>query len=361
MKNTRNLTFQGRIAVVTSDITTSEDDFHSADLLVAKYGADKIIHPNWSADITTRKEQMIDTVAALAADSEIKALIFNQALLGTNAAVDKLKETRDDVFIVYCSAHDPISEASVRASLMLRPDELGMGQAMVHQAKKQGAGVFVHYSFPRHMSQMIISSRRSLIEETCAKESLGFIDATALDHQGEAGIDGARQFILENVPRIVAEYGENTAFFCTNCNLQSSLIRAVVDNHAIYPQPCCPSPYHGFPQALGIITGEDFSNLSYLIGEISRIAEEKNMTDRLSSWPVSSSMMYANAGAEYAIKRIRGQAPKDGIDDSILMDCMSTYVKEVVGEESNVYMKPYLEEGITYKNFKLILMSYLDF
>ena len=351
--------FPGKIAVVTS--IDNVDDVQSAERLVAKYGTGKIIHVNWPLSFVTDQEEMIDIVAGLAPDRDIKILIINQALPGTNAAIDKFREMRDDVFIVCCSIHESLPETAKRADLMFDPDFVGMGAAMVQQVKKQGAKVFVHYSFPRHMSVLEQSSCRDKIRETCEAENILFLDATVPDPKGDAGADAARQFITEDVPRVVAKYGEDTAFFCTNCALQVSLITAVVNSHAIYPQQCCPSPLHGFPEALGIETGEGLVDLNYVIGEISSIAAEKNMTDRLSSWPVSASIMFTNAGAEYAIKWIKGEVPRNGIDERVLDDCMSAYVKEVVGEGVEVSMTSYSVGGVTYDKCKLLLMAYLDY
>ena len=79
-----------------------------------------------------------------------------------------------------------------------------------------------------------------------------FVDATAPDPTGDAGVPGAQQFILEDVPRKIAEYGKDTNFFSTNCAMQEPLIKASLEGGAIYAQQCCPSPYHGYPGALGI-------------------------------------------------------------------------------------------------------------
>jgi len=354
--------FPGKIAIITDHPAVNEDDFHSADRLIEKYGADKIVHVTWPEDFIAERGKMIDTVAALAEDSDIRALIISQAVLGTNAAVDKLKETRDDVFVVYCSnVQESTPESSTRADLLFTPNHLGMGSAMVEQARKQGAKVFVHYSFPRHMTHTMLSARRDLARQECLKMDILFVDAEALDPTDEAGLGAAQQFIKEDVPKMVAKYGENTAFFATNCHLQTTLIKAVIDCHAIYPQPCCPSPMHGFPEALGIETKKGTDDLNYVIGEACRIAEEKNMTDRLSTWPVSASMMFTSAGTEYAIMWMKGAVSETRIDNNVLMDCMRAYVIDVIGEASNVYMESCTENGITYDNFKLILMSYLDF
>ena len=359
--NDNKLTFPGKIAVITGTASQVKEDFHSAKQLVLKYGPDKIIHVTHPENFMTEKNKMIEMFVKLAADREIKVLIINQAVPGTNAGVKKLKELREDIFVVYCTVHEAVPEAASLANLLLMNNELGIGVEMVNQARKQGAKTFVHYSLPRHMDILLKSMRRDLIKQECLKEGINFVDVTALDPTGVAGVEGARKFIMEDVPRIVAKYGDNTAFFCTNCTLQAPLIKAIVDCHAIFLQPCCPSPYHGFPEALGIEMDEDFADLNYVISEACRIAAEKDMTDRLSTWPVSTSMMYTNAAAEYAIMWINGEVPKTGIDSYILKDCMNAYITDVVGEESNVYLKSYVENGVTYDNFKLILMSYLDF
>jgi len=359
-KNENHLPLPGKIALITDTANISFEDYHSADMLIARYGADKIIHVTWPERLADEHEQVINIVNSLAADKEIRVLIINEAIKGCNAAVDKLKETRNDIFIVYLLLHEPYVDAGSRANLVLHPNQIKMGQEMVKQAKKQGAKVFVHYSFPRHRSMAILASQQELVKKTCITEGIRFVDATVLDPREENGINAASQYILEDVQRLAAKYGEDTAFYCTNCTLQAPLIKAVVDCHAIYPQPCCPSIYHGFPEALGIDMGKGLINLSSFIDEAGSIARSKNMTDRLSTWPVSPPMMSTSASAEYAIKWINGEAPKTGIDSRILADCMNSYIVEVVGEESSIFMDSYSENGVKYDNIILMLMSYLD-
>ena len=353
--------FSGKIAVITSHISVSEDDYNSADGLTVKYGKDKIIHVTWPVNFVTDKKEMMDIITDLAADKDLKVLIINHALPGTNAAVDKFKEIRNDVFILYCVAHETADEVTKRANLILGVNELGMGAAMVKQARKQGAKVFVHYSFPRHMAIPSIKDRWNMIHHVCDKEDIQFINTMVPDPVGGSGFSEAQQFIFNDVEETVAKYGDDTAFFCTNCNLQAPLIEAVVDNHAIYPQPCCPSPFHGFPEALGIEIDSGQMDLNHVITEACCIAEEKNMTDRLSTWPVPAHMMFVNAGAEYAIKWINGEVSRNRINDKVLEDCMNAYIKEVVGESIEVTMESHIENGITYENCKLMLMNYLDF
>ena len=107
--------------------------------------------------------------------------------------------------------------------------------------------------------------------------------------------------------------------------------------------------------------GEGQADLNHVISEACRIAAEKNMTDRLSTWPVSMSMLATNVGAEYAMKLLRGEVSKNGINDMILENCIKEYIKEVVGEGIEIEMVSYSKNGNTYDNYKLLVMSYLDF
>ena len=351
----------GKVAIVTNTLSQNEEEYRSAQEMVKKYGEEKIVHVLWPDNFMAEQEQMVSIIAKIAADTEIKALIINQAVPGTNAGVDKLLETRDDMFIVYCTPQENPPDVSSRADLILQPDELKMGDNIPVQAQKLGAKTFVHYSFPRHMSQVLLSTRRELMKAKCAELGLEFVDATAPDPTGDSGVTGAQQFILEDVPKMVAQYGKDTAFFSTNCSMQIPLIKACVDAGAIYPQPCCPSPYHGYPTALGIESG-DYSedSLKHVIDETTRILEEKGVLGRFSTWPVPVAMMGTVASTEYAIKWMAGEiADKDTLDLKVLEQCMADYAGV------SVVTSPYAETAngntVTYENYRLIIMDFLTY
>ena len=361
--NDSKLSFQGKIAVITNlpFQTQNDEEFWSGEQALAKYGQDSIIHVTWPVYFMQEKEQVDAIITTLSVNWELRALIINQAVPGCNAALEKLKKFRDDIFVVCCVPHESPSESARLANLIFRPNDFGIGSAVVKQAKRQGATTFVHYSFPRHMAMEIKEASRDIISETCAAEGIVFVDVKAMDPMGEPGGYSAEEFILEDVPRMVAKYGENTAFFCTCCFLQVSLIKAVMGSHAIFPQPCCPSPYHGFPEALGIEIGENQPDLNYIISETKRISAANNMTGRLSTWPAPLTMMFTNVGLEYAIKWINGEVPKKGIDDKVLLDCMRAYIKEVSGGDIDFSMTSYTGSDKTWDNFKLLLMNYFNY
>ncbi|MDI9371160.1 MAG: DUF3798 domain-containing protein [Synergistaceae bacterium] len=346
-----------KVAIITNTVSQNEEEYRSAQQMVDKYG-DRIVHVMWPDNFMAEQEQMVGILSKLAHDSSIKAVIINQAVPGTNPAIDKLREIRRDVFIVYASPQENPPDVAEKAHLILMPDELEMGNTIPMQAQKLGAKVFVHYSFPRHMSQVLLSGRRELMKAKCAELGIEFVDATAPDPMGDSGLPGAQQFILEDVPKMVEKYGKDTAFFSTNCAMQIPLIKSVVDTGAIYPQPCCPSPYHGFPTALGVES--DLSrtdNLQHVIDETRRILKEKGVEGRLSTWPVPAAMMFTIAGTEYAFKVIDGELPLGTLDIREIERCMANYA----GVE--VKSSAYVDEvtGRAYNNFRFVLMDFLTY
>ena len=326
-------TGKNKIAIITNDVTCNEEEYRSAAQMVAKYGEDKIIHKVWPVKFPEEGEQMIRIVQQIAADPDIKALIINQAVQNTMAAVDKLLETRSDIFLVAIQPTENPPDIARRFNLVLNTDEVAMGYGMPAQAKKMGAKTFVHLSFPRHMSYALISARYAILVEECKKQGLDFVTYTIPDPTGDIGMYGAQQVMLEEIPKLIKHYGEDTAFFCTNCGLQIPLIRAVVDFHGIYVQPCCPSPFHGFPLALGLVSeGQSVFDVagtkdavSVTVAKITEKLREKNMIGRVSTWPVPVAMMNTAAATEYAFKWINGEVPKNGIDLAVLKKCMANY------------------------------------
>ena len=345
-----------KIAIITNTVSQNEEEYRSAEFVQNKYGKDKIVHELWPDNFMTEQEQMITVLTKLADDPAIKAIIINQAVPGTNPAVDKFKEMRsDDVLIVYASPQENAPDVSVRADFILQPDELAMGTTIPNQAKRQGAKTLVHYSFPRHMSIPMLAERRDLMRTECEKIGLTFVDETAPDPTGEGGVAASHQFILEDVPKKVTKYGKDTSFFSTNCSMQVPLIKAAFDNDAIYSQPCCPSPYHGFPSALELKVPDDIvGGLQDVIDKTTEKIVAAGLGGRFSTWPVPAAMMATIASAEYAVKWIKGET-NGKVDLKVLEQCMADYA----GME--ITLNPYVESGVTYNNYLFFLMDFLTY
>ena len=367
--------FPGVIAIVTNDVSQNEEEFRSAEALVAKYGEDKVIHRTWPVNFVQEGEQMITIVQAIAENRDVRALIINQAVVGTNAAVDKLLEFRDDVFIVYCSPAETPADVSARANLLLNTNDPLRGVTIVEQAVAMGAEVIAHYSFPRHMGMVNLAARRDVMRETAERLGVEFVELPAPDPTGPDGIPGTQQFILEDVPRQVAELGRNTAFFATNCAMQTPLQIQVIETRAIYPEPCCPSPYHAFPGVLGIpdriydgsnmVDGNDVGrmrSIEELVVDIRTELTARGAAGRLATWPIPASMMWTTVGAEYAIKWLNGEAPQGReVSYDLLGQLMSEYMYELTGEYIGVELNTFSVQGRSFQNYVLGIIGSLVF
>lgn len=344
-----------KIGIMTGTVSQNEEEYRAAEEVQKKYGEDKVTVMTYPDKFMDEQDTTIANIMALASDPDIKAIVICQAVPGVSAGIKKAKEVRDDIlFIGATPGEDPpmISEA---ADVVMAVDELAMGRTVMEQAQKMGAKVFVHYSFPRHMSYALLAARRDLLRENAEKMGIEFVDATAPDPTGDAGVTGAQQFILEDVPKMVAKYGKDTAFFSTNCSMQIPLIKSVVETGALYPQPCCPSPFHGFPSALDVpIPDDKKGDIPYMVEQVSTILKEKGMEGRLSTWPVPANMMFVRAGAEYGIAYAKGEL-KNKLD----VEALKKYMEE--DAKTEVQIATLEEGGKNYDNYFMVLVDFLNF
>ena len=340
-----------KIGIFTGTVSQGEEEFRAAENMMAKYGEDMIIHMTYPDRFMQEQETIITNLTAMASDPLVKALVIVQAVPGMSPAIDRVRELRPDILVIAGIPGEDPAMIAARADVVLTTDDLGRGVCTIEQAHKLGAKVFVHYTFPRHMSYELLSQRRVIMRETAAKLGINFVDADAPDPTGDAGVPGTQMFITEDVPRKVAEYGKDTAFFGTNCAMQEPLIRQVVEQGAIFPVQCCPSPYHAYPGALGIKIPEDKKgNVEWILEAIDQKIVELGSAGRLSTWPIPVNMAYIEAGVEYAIDYLEGKT--DGKLDEARMESI---LGEVTGGEIDLISFGDLD------NFLMFLSGYITF
>ncbi len=345
-----------KIGIITGTVSQGEEEFQAAQNMAALYG-DKIVTTTYPDNFSSETETTIANVVALASDPAVKAIVFVQAVPGACAAIDKVRETRPDMlFICGVAAEDPATIAS-KSDIVLLVDEIAMGTTIPQKAFEMGAETFIHYSFARHLSYATIAARRELMIAKCEELGIQFVDVTAPDPTGDAGVAGAQQFILEDVPRQIETYGPNTAFFSTNCSMQEPLIRSIIEQKALYPQQCCPSPYHAYPAALNIDVAGHEGDVEYLLGEIDKVLTENGMEGRMSTWPVPINMLMVQAGVEYAIEFCEGRT-EGRVDEAVLFDIMN----KIAGGEGACTVSNYEDENVgTLENFYMLLCDFHDF
>lgn len=304
-----------KIGVVTGTVSQGEEEFRAGENMVAKYG-DMIKHITYPDRFAQETETTISQIASLAAEPGMKAIIITQAVPGMVAAVEKVRETNDDILFIFGAPHEDPVPVGDRADIAIDVDQVARGRNIVELADKMGAKTFVHYSFPRHMQMEMLAARRDEMKKTADELGMEFVEVDAPDPTGDAGVPGAQQFIHEDVPRQVQKYGEETAFFSTNCGMQEPLIKQVLETGAIYPEQCCPSPYHAYPGALGIEIPEDKAgDYDFILEAIGEKVREGGGSGRFATWVRPANATMIEAGVEFAKKFAEGEVDRDSYDE----------------------------------------------
>ncbi|MEH2930572.1 DUF3798 domain-containing protein [Clostridiaceae bacterium] len=348
-----------KIGIITGTASQGDEEITQANKMKEKYG-DMIVTSTYPDNFTTETETVISNTVAMASDPDVKAIIWCQAIPGTAAAIDKVRETRPDmIFIVGTPGEDP-GVINPKADIVLQVDEPGCGIVIPPQAKAQGAKTMIHYSFPRHMSYALIVARHENLKTYCAENGIELVDVTAPDPTGDSGITGAQQFILEDVPRQIEKYGKDTVFFTTNCGMQEPLIRSVFENGAIYSLQCCPSPFHAFPAALNIDMAGHEADVNYMMEQLQAKVTEANMGGRVSTWGVPCNMLFISAGVEYAKKVLEGQT-SGVLDETILRETIQTCAEEFT-PGAKMTLDYYVDdEGNAKENHFLVMSDFVTF
>jgi len=295
-----------RIGIITGTVSQGEEEYLAALRMQQMFGADRIIRTTYPDNFGAEMEVTIANTLALA-DAGARAIVFVQAVPGTIAAIQRTREVfGDDIFFFIGVPHEPPAELGAHADIALISDDLAMGRVIVEQAYAMGADTFAHISFPRHLGMENIAARRALLMQTAAEKGLAWVELTAPDPMAE-GVAQTQMFILENVPRWVAEHGQGTAFFSTNCGMQEPLITQIAAHGGFYPLQCCPSPFHALPAAFNISMDGREGDVDFLLSQLTTAVAAAGGTGRFSTWPVPINMLFVEVGVRYSIEFLEGR------------------------------------------------------
>ena len=343
-----------KIGIITGTASQGDEEISTAMRMKEKYG-DMIVTATYPDNFSSETEQVIATATNMAADPAIKAIVWCQAVDGTVAAINKVKETRDDILFIGGIATEAPAIVSETLDIVMMNDEITLGFDIIDQAAKQGAKTFVHISFERHLGITTIAQRQANFKQRCAELGLEYVEATAPDPTGDAGVPGAQAWITNNIKVLVDQYGKDTAFFSTNCAMQVPLIQQVAELGAIYPLQCCPSPFHAYPSAFNIDMSGHEADVDYLLNEIKTAVADKGNTGRMSTWTVPVAMMIIEGGVEYAIKYCKGEITEKCDSDALLAE-----LQKIGGAE--VKFSNYVDtDAGELTNFKMIIAPFFDF
>ena len=141
-----------KIGLMISPLATREEYYRTAEMLIEQYGADKFVMDVYPEDPQNEQEVTISKALNIAMDPDVKAMIFDSADIGTIAAVNKIKEERPDIKILFGSLNEDVYEMAKVGDIMLTIDPELYGESVAQMAVDAGAKHFIFYSFARHMS-----------------------------------------------------------------------------------------------------------------------------------------------------------------------------------------------------------------
>ena len=334
------------IGICTGTVSQSEDEQRGAESMLTKYGDSKdggfITLKNYPDNYMAEQETTIQQIVSFADDPKMKVVVVNQGPPGTAAAFKQIKEKRPDILCFVANSQEDPNLIEGIADLVVDPDQINRGYLIPLAAQKMGAKKFVHVTFPRHMSIELLSLRKDIMEATCDKIGMEFIMETAPDPMSDIGIPGAQNFILEQMPAWVKQYGQDTAFFATNDAHTEPMLLKVAELGAYFVEQDLPSPILGYPGALGIDVKDAAGNWPEILKRVEDKVVEMGAAGHMGLWAFSFGFSTTQTLAELGKRTVEGTADYKKTEDykKVIEEFtpgaqwgVSTYVDRVSGEE----------------------------
>jgi len=310
---------QYHIGVATETVSQAEDDFRGAEELVKRYGAVAqggiIQHVTYPDSFMDQMEVTISQITALAADPLMKAIVVMNSVPGTAEAFHRIRERRPDIMLFAGEPHEDPLVIQNAADLAISCDFINRGYTIPWAAKQLGANTFVHISFPRHMSYESLGLRRQIFEAACNDLGIKFVFVTAPDPTSDVGVAGAQQYILEQTPQWINQYGKNSVFFCTNDAHTEPLLRQLIEYGGMFVEADLPSPLMGYPGALGVDLSAEAGNFPAILKKIEEAVVAKGGAGKFGTWAFSYGFSVTAGLGEFAKRILDGNAQIDSTAD----------------------------------------------
>ena len=346
------------IGVVTGTVSQSEDDLRGAEALIAEYGAvadgGYIQHMTYPDNFMEEQETTISVIAGLADDPLMKAVIVNQAVPGTAEAFRQIKAVRPDILCFAGEAHEEPYLISGAADLVTSNDFVARGYLMINAAHELGCDTFVHISFPRHLAMEKMQRRRAIMIQTCNELGMTFVDVSAPDPTSDVGIAGAQQYILENTKNWIEQYGENTAFFCTNDAHTEPLLRQLIQYGGYFVEADLPSPLMGYPGALGIDLSAEAGDFPAILAKVEAAVVEQGGAGRFGTWAYSYGYTTTAGLGRLAYEAIEAEMNGEDFDYTSIRNIRQAFSYYTPGANWNGSYYVDANSGVSSDNFVLV-------
>ena len=303
------------IGIVTGSFSQSEDDRRGAEAFQKKYGEDVVTLAIYPDNFTEELDTTIQIIVSLADDPDMKAIIVNQAVDGTTEAFRQIHEKRPDILCIAGEAYEDFSDIGAVADLVVNYDFISRGYLMIHTAHELGCDTFVHISFPRHLSYESVSRQVAIMKAACEEFDMNFVMEEAPDPTTDVGVPGAQAFITEHVPQWVDQYGQNSAYFCTNDAHTEPLIKGLMEHGGYFIEADLPSPTMGYPGALDLDLTAEGGDYELITAKVEDAVVENGGAGRFGTWTYSYGYTVSAGLAEHARNVILGESEINSIED----------------------------------------------
>lgn len=337
------------ITVVTPSLSGSEDEFRAGAEMAAMFPG-IVTHLSLPDDPETEIETAITTIVSAADNPLTKAVVVISGQSGLIPAFQQIKEKNSDIITIAAPVYDEPDMMAQYIDLILDTDWIKRGETIPQKAAEMGATTFIHYSFPTHLSKPLISGRKDMMQETCEALGIEWVEVITPDPQTGDGVEAMQQFLREDIPRQIAEYGTDINIFGSNCPMYDVILDEVIDEKLIMAEQCCPTPTQSFPTVLGLeIEMEDSMDYNGINDLISDKLAECDMTGRISAWPIPVTVYMPQLGVYVAMEMI-----ENGFDP-LNAENLETLSLEKFGVE--VDFEPLEDNGTTYNNYFVMIMD----
>ncbi|MDR0355837.1 MAG: DUF3798 domain-containing protein [Deltaproteobacteria bacterium] len=316
------------IGLVTGTDHQGTDVLMAANEVIEQYGSAEsgglIEHITYPDSFLADLETTISRIEALADDPLMKAVVVYEGVPGTAEAFSRIRQKRPDIYLLVCESHEDAAVIAPVADLVVNADFISRGYLIPYAAKQLGAKTFVHVSFPRHMIDESLSRQRYIMEMAAKDLGLTFVYENAPDPTGEAGLEGAKNFILEKIPVWLEKYGADTAFYTTNNAHTAPMIRQVVKYGGYFVEADEPSPLMGYPEALELDVEGANGDWKTVVEKIENVIVDSGAGGRLGTWTSSIIAGHVKAMVEFGRELVLGEtATSDTVKLLSLYDKLS--------------------------------------
>ena len=268
-----------KIGIMTGTVSQSEEEFRAASSSPRSTAAPHQAR-HLSRQLHEEQETVIAQLTGLAADPEVKVIIAAQAIPGSVAAARKIREQRPDILIGFFEPHEDPAIVNETADIAVQPDQLERGRTIIAEAAAMGAKNFVHYSFPRHMSQELLARRRDIMKQAAAAKGMQVPvrHRARSDGRGRAAGDAAVR-ARGPAPRGQEARHPRPRSSRPTAACRSRCIKSVLDNGGYVVRAVLPEPHARLPGAFGIaIPPDKAGDIDYINSENKRIIAEHKMS-----------------------------------------------------------------------------------